>query len=148
MKEFIREVVGGFITIIVWLSSLICLGLLFGCSPRVIPEGRTTHDTVYISKNWHDSVHVLDSVFIKEYMKGDTVYVDRIKWRELWSEKEIHDTIYKARTDTVTVRVIEYRQTKWQELTGIMGRLFIWLVVGLIGFVIFWWVILRHGDPP
>lgn len=147
MKEFFSEVGGAFVTVFVWIAVFAGLGLLFGCSPKVVPEGRVSHDTVYIAKQMHDSVHVLDSVFIREYTRGDTVYVDRVKWRELWSEKEVHDTLYSASVDTLTVVVTEYRQTVKQQILCEFGRLFVWLVIGIAFFFIIWFF-LRRGDPP
>lgn len=147
MKEFFSEVGGAFVTVFVWIAVFAGLGLLFGCSPKVVPEGRVSHDTVYIAKQMHDSVHVLDSVFIREYTRGDTVYVDRVKWREMYSEKEVHDTLYSASVDTLTVVVTEYRQTVKQQILCEFGRLLVWLVIGIAFFFIIWFFF-RRGDPP
>jgi hypothetical protein len=51
-----------------------------------------------------DTVVVRDSVFVREVMKGDTVYLTRVEWRDRWRTHIVHDTI--LRTDSI-VQVIE-----------------------------------------
>ena len=52
-----------------------------------------------------DTVVVRDSVFVSEVMKGDTVYLTRVEWRDRWRTRVVHDTI--VRTDSI-VQVIEH----------------------------------------
>ena len=52
-----------------------------------------------------DTVVVRDSVFVREVMKGDTVYLTRVEWRDRWRTRMVHDTI--VRTDSI-VQVIEH----------------------------------------
>ena len=52
-----------------------------------------------------DTVVVRDSVFVREVMKGDTVYLTRVEWRDRWRTHLVHDTI--VRTDSI-VQVIEH----------------------------------------
>lgn len=44
-----------------------------------------------------DSVHVLDSILIRE--GGDTVVRER--WRTCWRERVVRDTVWRQTTDTV-----------------------------------------------
>ena len=56
------------------------------------------HDTTTV--HHRDSIYRRDSIYIREWMKGDTVYVDRWhdrtfyrdRWRDSISIKEVHDT--------------------------------------------------------
>lgn len=66
-----------------------------------VPELHT--DTLYISKTQHDSVHVRDSIYLHEYTKGDTVFVEKVSWQTEWKEFVRIDTIYKSRIDSVNV---------------------------------------------
>ena len=52
-----------------------------------------------------DTIVVRDSVFVREVMKGDTVYLTRVEWRDRWRTRMVHDTI--VRTDSI-VQVIEH----------------------------------------
>ena len=57
----------------------------------------TVHQTI-------DTVVIHDSIFVREYMAGDTIYRDRIQYRDRWRTHIVHDTI--LRTDSI-VQVIE-----------------------------------------
>lgn len=52
-----------------------------------------------------DTVVVRDSVFVSERMRGDTVYLTRVEWRDHWRTRIVHDTVVK--TDSIT-QVIEH----------------------------------------
>ena len=62
-------------------------------------------DTTYLSSHVRDSVYLRDSIYIKEQVKGDTIriteYVER--WRE--RTREVHDTSYISKVDSVQVAV-------------------------------------------
>ena len=61
-----------------------------------------------------DSVFLHDSIFVHEYARGDTVYIDRI--RDRWKERIVAttDTVYQTSTttSTSTVRYVP-RFYKW-----------------------------------
>ena len=75
--------------------------LLVGCKPRVVTQLQIQRDTTYITKHSRDSVYFRDSVWIKEYVKGDTVRI--MKYHDRWRERvmEVHDTLIQHQTDTV-----------------------------------------------
>ena len=78
------------------ISAAFAAALLAGCSPKVIETVRTEY--VYRDRVQRDTTVVRDSVFIREKVKGDTVFVekvrDRLVYRDRWREK----------TDTVVLR--------------------------------------------
>ena len=43
-----------------------------------------------------DTIVVRDSVFVREVMKGDTVYLTRVEWRDRWRTRMVHDTIHET----------------------------------------------------
>lgn len=55
---------------------------------------QTFHDTRVT-----DSVYVHDSVFIR--LAGDTVV--QLRWRTIWRDRIVHDTVVERVTDTVRV---------------------------------------------
>lgn len=71
---------------------------LAGCSPRIVEKVRTE----YITETVHhrDTTYSRDSIYIREWMKGDTVYLDRYRdryiYRDRWKDSvkvvEVHDT--------------------------------------------------------
>ena len=52
-----------------------------------------------------DTIVMRDSVFVSERLRGDTVYLTRVEWRDRWRTRIVHDTVVK--TDSIT-QVIEH----------------------------------------
>ena len=76
---------------VVILMFFVGIGLccLFGsCTTTkyvTVPEYHT--DTLYQNHVQHDSIHVRDSVYFHEYVKGDTVYKEKTRWLTEWRER-------------------------------------------------------------
>ena len=82
-------------------------------------------DTVFIQKVQRDSVFLRDSVFIKEQKRNDTVFVDRVRYRETVREVIRRDTIYKTKTDSVTAVIETVEQKSSLDATmENLGRVF------------------------
>ena len=79
------------------VTAIVCI-FLAGCSPKIIEKVRTE----YITETVHhrDTTYSRDSIYIREWMKGDTVYLDRYRdryiYRDRWKDSvnvvEVHDT--------------------------------------------------------
>lgn len=94
--------------------------LLFACSHRTA-ETIVSHqtDTLYQFRERTELHHDLDSIFI--YQSGDTVLQSITRWR--YRNREIHDTIYRAKTDTVRTDKIIYREKDGAEKLNFLQRL-------------------------
>lgn len=62
-------------------------------------EKEVHHDSIYFTNVQRDSVWLHDSISVKE--KGDTIKIE--KWHTKYREKQVHDTTYVAKTDSVPV---------------------------------------------
>ena len=62
-------------------------------------EKEVHHDSIYFTKVQRDSVWLHDSISVKE--KGDTIRIE--KWHTKYIEREVHDTIYQAKRDSIPV---------------------------------------------
>ena len=87
----------------------------------------------------HDTLIIRDSIFVREYIAGDTIFRDRIQYRDRWRTQIIHDTI--IRTDSIT-QVIEHPPERYippfyKRCTTI---LFILLAAGLVWIVGKWYI--------
>ena len=71
--------------------------------PRIAQIDTDRYESHFLQRV--DTVVVRDSVFVREVMKGDTVYLTRVEWRDRWRTRIVHDTI--VRTDSI-VQVIEH----------------------------------------
>ena len=106
--------------------------LLAGCSPRIVERVVVQRDTTTV--HHRDTTFRRDSVYIREWMKGDTVFVDRFRdryvfrdrWRDSVSVREVHDTT------AVEVRV--EKSLSWSQKAKI--GLFPWLLLACVGLLL------------
>ena len=126
-------------TIIIILFFLLFLP---GCSPRIIEKVRTEY--VYQNVYQRDTLVTKDSVYIREWLKGDTVWVEKFRDRYLYRDRW-RDSIIVQRDTTVIKRTQEVRVEKplngWQRFR--IGA-FPWLFLAVIGLLAWvtkkWWL--------
>ena len=107
---------------IVGMVVVIIIALLF-CSctkTEYISVEKVRNDTVWQNHTKHDSIWVHDSIRVTD--KGDTVRIE--KWHTKYVESIRHDTVYKARTDSVPVpypviKEVEKPHSKFEK--GLIG---------------------------
>lgn len=117
---------------------LATLLMLAGCKTqeRVVTVIENHTDTLWQKQTVHDSIHVHDSIYVNQYLKGDTVVMEKQVWHTAWRERVKTDTVYKSKTDSVPVpypviKEVEKKLSKTQK--GLMGV----GVLSLLGVVIF-----------
>lgn len=122
-----------FIGIIVAL--FIC-ALFSGCrSIRYVPVETVRTDTLYQKVLQRDSIHIHDSVTIRE--KGDTVMIEH--WRTQWRDRLQRDTVYRSRTDSVQVPYpVERQLSHWEQFCIDYGKVMTGATVVLLVFIIVW----------
>lgn len=102
------------------LAPFMCL-LFVICSCRTvkyIPVETIKVDTTYINKLQRDSIYMLDSVYVKE--KGDTVLIEKYKY--LYRDKLVRDTMYISKVDSIQVPYpVEKELTRWQQFRMYFG---------------------------
>ena len=82
------------------VGMVICMAMLSSCTTtKVVTVEKVSTDTTYITKHQRDSVWLHDSIRVTE--KGDTVRIE--KWHTKYIEREVHDTLYRAKTDSIPV---------------------------------------------
>ena len=105
----------------------VVVGMLWSCSPKIIERIVYQHDTTAV--HHRDSIYFRDSIYVKEWLKGDTVYIEKYKdrylykdrWRDSISIKEVHDT-------TTVEKKVEKELTAGQKMKI---NSFWWLLAGL-----------------
>ena len=88
-----------------YLSSLFLFFLLVSCkslSPTTIASAASMASTTIHTR---DTIFLRDSIFVREFIKGDTICLTRVEFRDRWRTQIVHDTILK--TDSI-VEVIEH----------------------------------------
>lgn len=96
------------------LAPFMCLlFVIYSCrTVKYVPVETVKVDTTYINKLQRDSIYILDSVYVKE--KGDTVLIEKYKY--LYRDKLVRDTLYMAKTDSIQVPYsVEKELTRWQQ---------------------------------
>lgn len=84
--------------IVIFIVAILLCALMSGCkSVEYVFVPQTHTDTLIVTKVQHDSIYINDSTVITE--KGDTVTIE--KWHTKYVEKQVHDTTYVSKTDTV-----------------------------------------------
>ena len=121
-----------------------CLLVFTSCSAaKPITTERIVYkiDTLYKMNVRADTLHILDSVFVNQYVKGDTVYKEKTayKWRDKVSVRV--DTLYKnaLRTDSVRVPTpVERKLTAWEKTSMYVGKFAIGVVVMVVVSLLLW----------
>ena len=118
-----------------WICVLLMIALwLTSCTTtKVVTVEKVKTDTTYITKQQRDSIWLHDSIHVTE--RGDTIRIE--KWHTKYIEREVHDTLYRALTDSIPVpyEVIKEvpRKSTWFErvmfCTGIVSILCLILFV-------------------
>ena len=108
--------------------------LLTGCkSVKYVPVETVRFDTTYINKVQRDSVVRYDSVYVRE--KGDTVWLE--KFRYVYRDKLVRDTLYVNRTDSVRVPYpVEKELTRWERFRLDVGGYAIFTVITVVLIVV------------
>ena len=107
-----------------------------------VPQTHT--DTLIQTKIQHDSIYINDSTVITE--KGDTVKIE--KWHTKYVEKQVHDTLYIAKTDSVpapypVIKEVPAELSWWQQTRLHIANILLWslLIVGIV------WIIKKKLLP-
>lgn len=119
---------------------IIALILCFsGCkSIQYVPIVEHKTDTVELTRVEFDSIYAHDSIYIHEYTKGDTVYLELKKWQTKYVEKQVHDTTYVATHDTIPQPYeVEKKLSAYESMKMEYGGYAILLVLISLVFVIY-----------
>ena len=122
---------------------MLCMVLLSGCkSTEYVPVIEHRTDTVKITKHQRDSVWLHDSIQVTE--KGDTVRIE--KWHTKYIEREVHDTLYRAKTDSIPVPYEVIKEVP-KPLTLFERAMFCIGIVALMALVLFVFIKLKRFLP-
>lgn len=114
------------------IYTILLLSFIFlpGCSPKIVERVVYQRDTTVV--HHRDSVLHRDSVYVKELMRGDTVYIekykDRLVYRDRWRDsiKIVRDSVA---VETVKEVKVEKPLSWWQKVRICA---FWWLLAGLV----------------
>lgn len=116
---------------IVLLIALAICALLGSCTTtKYIPIEHHTIDTLKVTQYQRDSIYVKDSTVTDR--SGDTITIEH--WHVEWSDRILHDTVYKSRIDSVPapypVEVkVPAELTWWQQTRIHLANILLWLLL-------------------
>ena len=126
--------------IVVILFGLLLCALFGSCkSVEYVPVIEHQTDTLIETKIVKDSVYLKDSIHVSE--KNDTVKIER--WHTEFLMKEVHDTVYISKTDSIPVpypveviKEVPTELTMWEQLKMKVGGIAILLCI----FAFLFWI--------
>ena len=121
--------------IVIFVVAILLCALMSGCKSVeyvFVPEHHT--DTLIQTKVVHDSIHVKDSTSIER--KDSIIKIEH--WHTKYVEKQVHDTTYVSKTDTVPqpYTVIEYVEKPRSTFEKILIGVGLLTVLSLIVFIV------------
>lgn len=120
-----------------WLFvALLIVGWLTSCTTtKVVTVEKVKNDTTYITKQQRDSIWLHDSIRVSE--NGDTIRIER--WHTKYIEREVHDTLYRAKHDSVPVpypveKIVTAELSWWQQARIHLANILLYaiLIFGII----------------
>ena len=115
------------------LMVMVALSICSCTKTEYITVEKVRTDTTYITKQQRDSIWLHDSIHIREH--GDTMLIE--KWHTKYVEKQVHDTLYQSKTDSIPVpypviKLVEKELSKTQKTLMAVGLL---SLIALVFFV-------------
>ena len=104
---------------------------LASCSPKIVERVVVQHDTTAV--HHRDSIFTKDSIYIREWLKGDTVHIyeyrDRIIYKDRWRDSIV------TKIDSFAVETVKEVQVEKPLSYGQRAKLglFWWLVAAVLG---------------
>jgi hypothetical protein len=117
-----------------------------------VPEYHT--DTVLVNKTVHDSIWVHDSVMVTQYQKGDTIYQECEKWHTKYVLKEVHDTTYISKIDSIpqpypveVTKEVPAELSWWQQARMYVGTITLIALLVIIIIYLLRYYLQKHALP-
>lgn len=142
-KDLIKAILA---QVLIWWSAVAIIlifalcGVLCSCrSVRYVEVPRVSRDTLRVVQveTLRDSVR--DSIFLREFVRGDTVYrvkyVERLRWRDRWRV----DTVQAVRVDSVGVPYpVERKISRWDKVRYMWRGVAVGLVLVAVAVAVLW----------
>ena len=120
---------GLFYIVAVGIAFAVCA--LFGSctTTKYVPVIEHRTDTLIQTNLQHDSIYVHDSIMVSQ--QGDTVRIE--KWHMKYVEREVHDTTYISKTDSIpkpypVIQEVPAQLTWWQQTRLHLANILLWVL--------------------
>ena len=131
--------------VVMFIIALAICAMFSSCTTTkyvTVPEYHT--DTLIVTQHQRDSIHVHDSIHVTE--RGDTVRIET--WHIKDVEREVHDTLYQSKTDSIpdpvpVIQEVPAQLTWWQEARLHIANILLYL----LGLLAAYWLIKKKLLP-
>ena len=131
--------------VVMFIIALAICAMFSSCTTTkyvTVPEYHT--DTLIVTQHQRDSIHVHDSIHVTE--RGDTVRIET--WHTKYVEREVHDTLYQSKTDSIpypvpVIQEVPAQLTWWQEARLHIANILLYL----LGLLAAYWLIKKKLLP-
>lgn len=142
-KDLIKAILA---QVLIWWSAVAIIlifalcGVLCSCrSVRYVEVPRVSRDTLRVVQVETRLDSVRDSIFLREFVRGDTVYmvkyIERLRWRDRWRV----DTVQAVRVDSVGVPYpVERKVSRWDKVRYIWSGVAVGLVLATVAAAVVW----------
>lgn len=117
-----------------YLIYIIIVFSLIGCKSKTIYVPVETVKTEYVERLQRDSIFMQDSVFVDRFVKGDSIFFIKEKYKYLYRDKLKVDTIYRDSLMQVPYPVVEIKEVNrlktWQIILMCLGG----ILIGFVGY--------------
>lgn len=142
-KDLIKAILA---QVLIWWSAVAIIlifalcGVLCSCrSVRYVEVPRVSRDTLRVVQVETRLDSVRDSIFLREFVRGDTVYmvkyIERLRWRDRWRV----DTVQAVRVDSVGVPYpVERKISRWDKVRYMWRGVAVGLVLAAVAVAVVW----------
>lgn len=119
------------------IGLFLCAVLGSCTTTKYVPVYHHTTDTLRLTQHHRDSIYLSDSIYVTDFMRGDTVYKTVDRWRTRYVERTRTDTIYQAKTDSIPVpypveKEVPAPLTWWQQTRLHLANIMLCLLAVLV----------------
>ena len=124
---------------------LLIVLLLVGCrSAQTTVVERIRKDTVFDIRERHDTLQIIDSVVVREWMRGDTVWIERSHRRSKERVRVVADTVREVRIDSIPIVIAQrgdegFRVGKQSRQTSVA------IVVAVLMIIVFLLILMKRN---
>ena len=142
-KDLIKAILA---QVLIWWSAVAIIlifalcGVLCSCrSVRYVEVPRVSRDTLRVVQIETRCDSVRDSIFLREFVQGDTIYrvkyIERLRWRDRWRV----DTVQAVRVDSVGVPYpVERKVSRWDKVRYMWRGTAVGLVLAVVAIAVVW----------
>lgn len=142
-KDLIKAILA---QVLIWWSAVAIIlifalcGVLCSCrSVRYVEVPRVSRDTLRVVQVETRLDSVRDSIFLREFVRGDTIYrvkyIERLRWRDRWRV----DTVHAVRVDSVGVPYpVERKVSLWDKVRYMWRGSAVGLVLAVVAVAVVW----------